>query len=121
MVILVVVDDIHLRFAVFQSFRQDGHTVLHAGNPKSAIAILDDFGSDVDLLVTTHQPPEIDGLHLHRHLLNKIPKMSTVLLLEAGAQKEEVESERLPFLQRPFTESALRSAAAAVFTSSAAN
>ena len=83
--ILVVEDEIRIRFLIRDYFLKENFNVLEAENGKEALEIFK--SNKVDILILDIMMPEMDGLTL----LNKIREVSTVpaILLTAKSEEED--------------------------------
>ena len=104
--ILVVEDQVAVRQLVCAALEEHGYKVISAGSPKQALAILDDAGTSIDLLLTDLVMPEISGHLLAAQAAIRRPGMR--ILYISGYSEEIVASsdaaaERIDCLEKPFT------------------
>lgn len=81
--ILIVEDEIRIRFLIRDYFLKENFNVLEAENGKEALEIFK--SKKVDILILDIMMPEMDGLTL----LNKIREVSTVPVILLTAKSEE--------------------------------
>jgi two-component system cell cycle sensor histidine kinase/response regulator CckA len=110
MLILLVDDDLYVRFCVWRVLRAAGFSVLSAGDGTSALEVSRNHPGTIDLLLSDVIMPQMGGLELGRTLLVERPGIK-VLLMSAGLQVIDHGSiDQLPFVQKPFTTGELRDA-----------
>ena len=108
MVILLVDDDVGVRFYIWKLLKADGFTVLTAGDGKAALDASRNCPGSIDLLLSDVDMPGMDGLELWQNIAAERPGIK-VLMMSGGLQgTEQVRLKGLPFLQKPFTASAMR-------------
>ena len=108
MVILLVDDDIGVRFYIWKLLKADGFTILTAGDGKAALDASRNYSGSIDLLLSDVDMPGMDGLELWQNIEAERPGIKG-LMMSGGLQgTEQVRMKGLPFLQKPFTASALR-------------
>ena len=104
-VILLVDDALAVRGLARRVLEGEGYTVLEASSAEEALALADDPGNDVDLLLTDYRLPEMRGPELARRLTERQPGLITVYM--SGYGEEALEGEELvpgsTFIQKPFS------------------
>lgn len=89
-VILVVEDEVFIRFDVADMLRENGFEVIEAGDAGQALAALAS-GARVDLVFSDIQMPgAMNGLGLARHVLETSPGLP-VILTSGASLKMEIE------------------------------
>jgi signal transduction histidine kinase len=76
--VLVVDDEPHARDVVSQYLRSDGHRVMTANNGNEAMQRV--MSEDLDLVITDHGMPGMDGLQLAGEVRRVHPEKSVILL-----------------------------------------
>jgi DNA-binding response OmpR family regulator len=108
MVILLVDDDVGVQFFIWQTLKAEGFTVLTAGDGKAALEASRSHPGSIDLLLSDVEMPRMDGLELCRNIAAERPGIKVLMMSGEPACKEQVSRSGLPFLQKPFTRTALR-------------
>jgi two-component system, cell cycle sensor histidine kinase and response regulator CckA len=115
MVILSAEDDLQVRYFIWKLLKADGFTVLTAGSGDLALEASRNHRGPVDLLLTDiDMPPGMNGLELYRNIKAERPGIKVLFMSGDPKWREEVSMSRLPFLEKPFTASALRDSIEAV-------
>lgn len=103
--ILVVEDEILIRFILADSLRDIGFQVLEAGDGDEGLQILNS-GQVIDLIVTdVRMPGEVDGMELTRRSKSLAPRRPVIV-----CSAHLYESEAFPadeFLAKPYSIAAL--------------
>ena len=107
MVILLVEDDVHEQYFVWKLLKADGFAVLTAGNGEFALEASRSHPGPIDLLLTDTEMPRMSGLELCRNIRAERPGIK-VIVMSGDLGREQVSMNGLPFLQKPFTPTALR-------------
>jgi DNA-binding NtrC family response regulator len=108
MVILVAEDDGGVQSFVGKLLRAAGFTVLTAGDGNAALEESRSYSGTIDLLLSDMDMPLMGGLQLCQNIVAERPGIK-VLMMSGGLQGiEQVRMKGLPFLQKPFTASAMR-------------
>jgi CheY-like chemotaxis protein len=108
--ILLVEDEDVVRDVLVQVLRRYGYRVTDAENGPRALALTADDAEPFDLLVTDVVMPGLNGRHLAEHLGRERPDMAVLYI--SGYPGDELlalgmlDPDR-PFLQKPFSPSAL--------------
>jgi len=103
---IVVVDDFTgVRAIVKEALLKKGYNVLEAANGEEAMKFFD--GTQVDLLITDYDMPEMDGAKLVTKLRDSSRYMFTPVIMLTGIRKERIEDKISKlniacFLQKPF-------------------
>lgn len=107
-VILLAEDDVQVQYFIWKLLKADGFTVLTAGNGAFALEASRNYPGPVDLLVTDLEMPRMSGLELCEKIRAERPGIK-VLVMSGNLRTREHDSVNgLPFLQKPFTPTALR-------------
>ena len=107
MVILVAEDNDDVRLAVSNILKADGFTVLTTYDGKAALELSRSYPGTIDLLLSDVDMPFMGGQELCQTITVERPGIK-VLLMSGGGGRERVRMKGLPFLQKPFTGTALR-------------
>jgi DNA-binding response OmpR family regulator len=103
---IVVVDDFPgVRTIVKEALEKKGYLVLEATNGEEAMKYFD--GTQVDLLITDYDMPEMDGAKLITKLRDSSRYIFTPVIMLTGVRKERIEEKIANlniacFLQKPF-------------------
>jgi DNA-binding response OmpR family regulator len=108
MVILLVEDDVYVQYFIWKLLKADGFTVLTAGNGVFALEASRSHPGTIDLLLTDMEMPRMSGLDLARNIRAERPGIKTLVMSGDLRGREQVSVNGLPFLQKPFTVTALR-------------
>jgi two-component system cell cycle sensor histidine kinase/response regulator CckA len=107
--VLVVEDDPSVREIAVRALRARGYQVLEAANGVEALALAEQPGHRIDLLVTDMIMPQLGGLDLAEKLRANRPRLRALFTSgyteDSAVQLREIEDAR--FLPKPFTGSAL--------------
>ncbi|MFN3889050.1 MAG: response regulator [Beijerinckiaceae bacterium] len=100
-VVLVVEDEVFIRFDVADMLRDDGFEVIEAGNAQEALDALA-TGARIDLVFSDIQMPgAMNGLGLARHILAHHPGLPVILTSGASLQ-HSVEPALGPIEPKPY-------------------
>ena len=108
MVILLVEDDVHVQHFIWKLLKADGHTVLASRDGKAALEASRKHSGIIDLLLSDVEMPRMGGLELFRNIAAERPGIKVLMMSGALEGRDQVSMSGLPFLQKPFTETALR-------------
>lgn len=98
--ILIVEDEVLVRFAMADSLREAGYLVIEAANADEALALLDGV-APVSLVFTDIQMPgTMDGLGLALFIRDAYPKLP--IILTSGAVRPPATGEPLTFFGKPY-------------------
>jgi signal transduction histidine kinase/ActR/RegA family two-component response regulator len=108
--ILLVEDNPLVLEMVKELLEVKGHTVLAAGTPEDALAIVQNNTHIIDMLITDVVMPNMNGPELHEHIIDLLPDLKTlymsgyghILTVHSGAIDEEVNYIRKPFTSEEF-------------------
>lgn len=102
--VLVVEDEDAVRRLVVRILEEAGHTVIAASLPGEALALMEDRGGDVDLVVSDVVMPEMTGFQLVETLRESRPSLPALFV--SGYVEDELErdlpEEGARFLAKPF-------------------
>ena len=104
--ILLVEDEEGLRALNARGLKSRGYTVLEAENGVDAVAVFEQHGGAVDLVVSDVVMPEMDGPTLLKELRKRNPKLKIVFVsgyAEEAFAKSLPEGQQFSFLAKPFT------------------
>jgi CheY-like chemotaxis protein len=108
--ILIAEDEPAVRTLVGTVLRANGYTVLEAGDGREALALWEQHGPAVGLLLTDLLMPHLSGVELASRLREQRPDLPAVFM-SAYADNELVNQglriAGIPFLQKPFRPEAL--------------
>jgi DNA-binding response OmpR family regulator len=114
MVILVAEDHEDVRLAIWNILKADGFTVLAAYDGKAALELSRIYPGTIDLLLSDVDMPFMRGLELCRVITAERPGIK-VLMISGGVESaEQVRMKGLPYLQKPFSGTALRASITAL-------
>ena len=104
--VLVVEDEEGVRDLVHRVLQEQGHQVLDAPDGDSALSMLDEFGAELDLVLSDIVVPGLGAGELDQKIRQLRPDLPIVYM--SGYPRDEMVERRLvdpdrPFLQKPFT------------------
>jgi two-component system cell cycle sensor histidine kinase/response regulator CckA len=108
--ILLVEDDVAVRRLAHAILTRDGYAVVQAGNPREAMSVAEAFPGPIDLLLSDVIMPESEGESLYERLRTTRPALRVLYMsgyADEAVIRRGVLIEGMPFLQKPFTPSAL--------------
>ena len=108
MMILVVEDDVHIQFFIWKLLSADRFTVLNAGDGIAALEVSRNFPGTIDLLLSDVEMPRMGGLELCKNIAAERPGIKVLVMSGDLRGREQASMNGLPFLQKPFTLTALR-------------
>ena len=108
MVILLAEDDVLVRFFIWKLLKADGFTVLAAGDGKGALEASRNYSGSIELLLSDVNTPLLNGLDLLNSIAAERPGIKVLMMSNGLRGREQVSMIGLPFLQKPFTPTALR-------------
>ena len=107
-VILLVEDDAGVQFYIWKLLKADGFTVLTAGGGKAALEASRNCPGSIDLLMSDVEMPGMGGLELCKNIAAERPGIKVLVMSGGLSCKEQGSMNGFPFLQKPFTSTALR-------------
>ena len=108
--ILLAEDDPQVRQLARQILQKAGYHVLDAINGKDALAVAQAYASQIQLLVTDVVMPDLNGCQLAKQLCAARPQLRVIFISgfnEESVVRHGVTAGDIPFLHKPFTNSAL--------------
>ncbi len=108
--VLVAEDEPGVRSLVRDSLRSRGYAVLEAGNGTEALALAERHSGPIHLLLTDVIMPQMNGRELSERLKARRPGLKVLFMsgyTDDAVLRHGVVTEDLPFIQKPFTPSAL--------------
>ncbi|MEO5511771.1 MAG: PAS domain S-box protein [Longimicrobiales bacterium] len=109
-VVLLCEDEDAVRRIVRTSLHRKGYRVMEAASGAEALQIADSFVGTIDLLLSDVVMPEMSGTELMRELLQRRPNVKVLLMsgyASPDALGETTFEVDVPFLEKPFTVTAL--------------
>jgi PAS domain S-box-containing protein len=122
--VLVVEDEDELRRLAVGELEERGYLVLAAANGVEGLAVARSLERPVDLLVTDVVMPEMNGLELAQHLVDRWPWMAVLFMsghLDEGAVHRHPLDPDADLLRKPFTPDQLGRRARQALDRAAAN
>lgn len=120
--ILIVEDDRDLRELVEEIFEDEGFETAAAANGRAALALVEDDGATIDLIVTDVQMPEMKGDELLRRVRVRRAETPVVVVTAFGSVEQAVEMVKngaFQYLTKPFQTKDLLAAARAALDATA--
>jgi DNA-binding response OmpR family regulator len=108
MVILLAEDDVHVQCFISQLLKASGFTVLATSDGEAALEASRNYPGSIDLLLSDVEMPRMGGLELWKNITAERPGIKALMMSGALEGREQVSIRELPFLQKPFTDTALR-------------
>lgn len=108
MVILCAEDDEKIRLLLLKLLQGDGFTVMIAGDGQSALEASRNHPGHIDLLLSDVGMPRMNGLELCKFIAAERPDTKVLMMSGDLGWREQVSMFGLPFLQKPFTATAVR-------------
>jgi CheY-like chemotaxis protein len=108
--ILLVEDEANVRLVARKFLEKQGYTVLEAGHPKKALQICQQYGEQIDLLITDVIMPDMSGRELAERLSRIFANLKVLYI--SGYANEALNQHGLlgsgiAFLEKPFSSEAL--------------
>lgn len=116
--ILVVEDEQSLRVLLCEILRQSGYKVLEAGNGKSALAIFEKYGGEIDALVTDLVMPTMGGIELAEKVRRARPALP-IIFMSGYSDRRTEQGPLIAFIDKPFAPGVLLDALRNILDSSA--
>ena len=113
MVILLVDEDLGTQFSIWKLLKADGFTVQTAGDGKAALEVSRNYPGSIDLLLSD-MSTRMGGLELCHTIAAERPGIKQLMMSVEVWGREQASTEGLPFLQKPFSVTALRNSIAAL-------
>ena len=107
-VILCADDDVHVQYSIWKTLRADGFKVLTAANGAIALKVSRTHPDPIDLLITCIDIPRMSGLELFEAIRAERPAIKVIAMSRDSRESLQASIQGLPFLQKPFTATALR-------------
>ncbi|HEY8268908.1 MAG TPA: PAS domain-containing protein [Xanthobacteraceae bacterium] len=104
--VLLVEDEEAVRAFAARALASRGYTVLEAASGVDALAVIDEHGGEVDLIVSDVVMPEMDGPTLLKELRRRRSDVKVIFVsgyAEEAFRKNLPEGEKFTFLPKPFT------------------
>jgi CheY-like chemotaxis protein len=104
--ILVVEDEPHVRTVVCEMLKLRGYEVLEAAGPLEGLALFEQHGEQVDLLLTDVIMPVMNGQELYAKIASMRPTIKTLYVsgyTDGKLDETGILPEGVDFLQKPFT------------------
>jgi two-component system cell cycle sensor histidine kinase/response regulator CckA len=104
--VLLVEDEEAVRAFAARALASRGYTVLEAASGVDALAVIDEHGGKVDLIVSDVVMPEMDGPTLLKELRRRRSEVKVIFVsgyAEEAFRKNLPEGEKFTFLPKPFT------------------
>ncbi len=108
--VLLVEDESDVRKVVSQILRMSGYNVIEVSGPLEALAIAEESGDLIDVLVTDVIMPVMNGRELHEKVVEINPEIKALYISGyAGGVMDEsgILPDGVNFLQKPFAPEAL--------------
>lgn len=93
-----------------RALRNKGYTVIEADSGEAALAVMDSYDGEIDLLITDVVMPQMDGATLIERVRAVQPDFKVILIsgyAEDSFRERLAASERVIFLPKPFSLSQL--------------
>jgi PAS domain S-box-containing protein len=110
--ILLVEDEAALRDLVRETLQEMGYSVLEAGDGRTALELVEQQTTPIDLLLTDVVMPQMSGRELAQVLTARWPAMKVLFMsgyMDDKAMRQELLTAQVNFLAKPFTRSTLAS------------
>ncbi len=104
--ILLVEDEDSVRNLALEGLTERGYNILVAANGEEALALCQEHGNEIDLLLTDVVMPGISGYELAKQLQSQFPKMKTLYMTgytDTIISRHGLSSNTRDLLQKPFT------------------
>jgi signal transduction histidine kinase/CheY-like chemotaxis protein len=108
--VLLAEDDPQLRALVSTTLRRSGYRVLEAGNGNEALALAEQYGGAIDILLSDVVMPGMGGRQLWERLLLRRPKIKVLFMsgyTSDAVVHHGVEKSELAFVSKPVVPRAL--------------
>ncbi len=104
--ILLVEDEDGVRVFGARALRNKGYTVIEANSGEAALAVMDKYDGEIDLLITDVVMPQMDGATLIEKVRETHPEFKVILIsgyAEDSFRERLAASEHITFLPKPFS------------------
>ena len=108
MVIILAEDDVDVQFYIWKLLKADGFTVLTADDGEAALELSRSVPGTIDLLLSDMDMPRMSGLELCQNIVTERRGIKVLMMSGDPRGRGQVRMKGLPFLQKPFTGTALR-------------
>lgn len=108
MVILCAEDDEKIRLLLLKLLQADGFTVLTVGDGEAALEASRNHPGHIDLLLSDVGMPRMNGLELCKVIAAERPETKVLMMSGDLGWREQVSMLGVPFMQKPFTATAVR-------------
>jgi len=108
--ILIVDDEDTVRALVARALGEAGYRVLQVQHGAAAIALLDAYGSAIDLVISDLVMPGLGGEEIARWVATHLPTVQILFISgypKAYLEAHDLFDERVPLLRKPFLPSRL--------------
>jgi PAS domain S-box-containing protein len=107
--VLVVEDDVQVRFTAARILRSAGHTVIDAPDAESAVSLVRSERELPDLLLTDVVLPGMNGTKLYEQLLAEVPRLRVCFMSGYPGHEEEIMTSigAHAFIPKPFDRTSL--------------
>ena len=116
-VILVAEDHEDVRLAICNLLKADEFTVLTADDGRVALELSRSYPGTIDLLLSDMDMPRMGGLDLCQAIVAERVGIKVLMMSGGAGGRERVRLKGVPFLQKPFTGTALRQSIKALISS----
>jgi DNA-binding NtrC family response regulator len=107
--ILVVDDEPLVRRSLSEFLTLEGYCVSSAGNGREALDLLKTYTADI--VITDIKMPELDGLHLLKHIKQNYPDVSVIFITGYGSIENAVETMKegaFDYITKPIIDNEIR-------------
>jgi DNA-binding NtrC family response regulator len=103
--VLVVDDELLIRWSLAETLRDDGHEVVEAASGREALAAVADVGVTFDVVLLDFRLPDSSDLGLLARLRLRLPKTSIVMMTAFGTPemlRQAIELGAYRVITKPF-------------------
>jgi len=104
--VLLVEDEQMVRAAARRILERHGYCVLEASHGREALALCEEQGATIDLMITDVVMPHMSGYELARQLAARRPQLKVIYVSgysdSTAAEHGAVDAESMTFIQKPF-------------------
>jgi DNA-binding response OmpR family regulator len=101
--ILVVDDEQEILRLVEFFLKREGYTVVKAASPLEAIAVFDECGAGIDVLLTDYSMPGMNGLELVESLRKHRPTLPVVFMSGRIDVEQEIADRNCVCIRKPLS------------------